>query len=706
VMKDSPVPYDKANLLTAGPSGNADRARMLVGGHTWVINPNMVNTARFTNNRISVYKIGPTWFSPQDVGINTYTSVPGHFNFSVTGFFNFGSRTGGAGRHLWQDQYQLGDDVTLTRGKHQLSLGGAWSRDQWVNVAHARSVGVITVDTTNTNSTGNALGDFMLGNVSQIRQAMPETFSQYQHYFGFYGQDTWRATSRLTVNYGLRWEPFIPPVWYSDDRNPLGGFQTYRFSVDAFKVGTKSAVFPTAPAGFLYPSQKADGSGPADITERSGVPADWKKVGPHVGLAWDPTGKGTTSLRAGYSLAYDVVNLQVILNAAGVSPWAGDTIYRNGTVDNPWQGSTNPFPFDWRTNPRFIDGSVFLPFANDLQSTYAQSWNLSLQQQLNRRWLVSASYLGSATPHLWSTSAVNGAVYLTQQAYPSLFTSATRCVLEGVAYDPCNTTGNINQRRELRLWAAMNKPALLNDAKQFSNIDAISSVSTANYNALLLSVKGEIHGVSLNANHTWSHCISDRTNDGVPNPNGTFQRDRDRSNCASDRRHVFNLTAVADSPKFEGRWLRAVASNWKLSTVYRVSTGSFLTVSSGADRALSGLATQTADQISGNVYLDGPITLNSLFLNKNAFDNPALGAYGNMMPNSIRGLKTWNLDAALARVFKIKERHQVEVRAEAFNLPNAVKPLNPNTTLTNVNFGKITSVADPRIMQFTLKYMF
>jgi len=85
-MQDSPVPYDKANLLTAGPSGNADRARMLVGGHTWVINPNTVNTARFTNNRISVYKIGPTWFSPQDVGINTYTSVPGHFNFSVTGF--------------------------------------------------------------------------------------------------------------------------------------------------------------------------------------------------------------------------------------------------------------------------------------------------------------------------------------------------------------------------------------------------------------------------------------------------------------------------------------------------------------------------------------------------------------------------------------------------------------------------------------------
>src|SRR5207244_4182519 len=144
--------------------------------------------------------------------------------------------------------------------------------------------------------------------------------------------------------------------------------------------------------------------------------------------------------------------------------------------------------------------------------------------------------------------------------------------------------------------------------------------------------RGEVHGVTLNANHTWSHCISDRTNDGVPNPNGTFQRDRDRSNCGSDRRHIFNLTAVANAPKFESQWLRYVASNWKLSTIYRISSGSFLTVTSGADRALTGLANQTADQVLGNGYTNAPIGLGSVFFNKSAFANPPLGAYGNMTP--------------------------------------------------------------------------
>src|SRR6185295_3246160 len=106
VMQDAPVPYNTANLLTAGDSGNNDRARMPVGGHTWVLNANTVNTARITNNRITVYKPGPNFFSPQDVGINAYTSAPGHSMFSVTGFFSFGSGSGGAGRHLWQNQNQ------------------------------------------------------------------------------------------------------------------------------------------------------------------------------------------------------------------------------------------------------------------------------------------------------------------------------------------------------------------------------------------------------------------------------------------------------------------------------------------------------------------------------------------------------------------------------------------------------------------------
>jgi hypothetical protein len=706
-MQDSPVPYNRTNLLTAGNSGVNDRARMLTAGQTWVVSPTTVNTARFTYNRITVVKPGATFFSPQDVGINSYTSAPGHFSLAATGFFSFGSGSGGAGRHLWQGQFQLGDDLTLTRGKHQLAVGATWARDQWINVAHARSVGVITVDGTAAGTTGNVLGDFMLGKIGQIRQAMPEAFSQYQQYFGVYAQDTWRATSRITFNYGARWEPFIPPVWFSDPKNPLGGFQTYQFRVDGFKNGTKSVVFPTAPAGFLYPKQPG-GSGQADISERSGVPRAIGKVGPRVGIAWDPTGKGQTSIRAGYSLAYDAPNLQIILNAAGVSPWAGDTLYRNGTLDNPWQGLAggNPFPFDWRTTPRFVDSSVFLPFSNKLQSTYAESWNLSLQQQISRRWLVSTSYIGSLTPHIWSTAAANGAIYLTPDAYPSLFTSSTTCVLEGQTYNPCNQAGNVNQRRQLRLWAAINKPALLPDATLFSNIDQIVSDSTSKYDAMLLSVRGDFRGVTVNGNYTWSHCISDRANDTVPNPNGTFQVGRDRGNCGSDRRQILNLTAVATSPRFERSWLRPVASDWKLSTIYRVTSGAYLTVTSGVDRALTGLAGETADQVLGNPYLSAARTLGSVIFNKNAFANPSLGSYGNVGQLSTVGLGTWSLDASVSRIFKVKEKQQFEFRAEAFNLPNAVRALNPNTALNNVNFGKITSVDQPRIMQFALKYAF
>ena len=124
-------------------------------------------------------------------------------------------------------------------------------------------------------------------------------------------------------------------------------------------------------------------------------------------------------------------------------------------------------------------------------------------------------------------------------------------MLEGVTFTPCNSTANINQRRELRLWAAQNNPALLADAALFANIDEFRSDSTANYHGLLLSGRGSIGGVNLDANYTLSRCMSDRVAPGIPNPNETFHRGRDRSYCQSDRRHYFNLAVVANAPQFE-----------------------------------------------------------------------------------------------------------------------------------------------------------
>jgi hypothetical protein len=424
-------------------------------------------------------------------------------------------------------------------------------------------------------------------------------------------------------------------------------------------------------------------------------------------------------VRAGYGIAYDVIALESLLNTNNVSPWAADISHTTGTLDNPWQGLAggNPFPFDWRTTPTFAPNSVFIAFGKDLDLTYVQSWNLGVQQQLGgQRWLVSASYLGSQSVGLWHTAAVNPPLFLTQQSHPALFTGPDTCLLEGASFTPCNQVANYNQRRQLRLWASTSNPARLADARLFSTIDEIRSDSTANYHGLLMSVRDSFRGVDLNANHTWSHCLSDRVNVSIPNPNQSFHRGRDRANCASDRRHIFNMTAVADSPRFENPGLRAIASDWKLSVIYRVSSGPPLTIFAGTDRALTFLNDQTADQLRSDPYLDRSGNLRSQFLDRTAFAPAALGSYGNMDRFSLRGFTEWTLDAAVSRVFRITENQRIELRAEAFNLPNAVKPLNPTpanpgaqtatTVLTNPNFGRIINVHEPRIMQWALKYVF
>jgi hypothetical protein len=710
-LHDQPVTFDENNLLTATAvgSGFGDKAHSVIVANNWVINPTTVGATRFAWNAIRARKQGARFFSPEDVGIAQWTSVPEHFVLTVPAFFTLGSGPT-AKREMWQNQLQISNDFNLTRGNHQFSLGGMFGESDVVSLAHTRGVGGISFSA---NTTGNALADFMLGTITEMRQSMPSTLSPAQKYIALYGQDTWRATPKLTLNMGVRWEPFMPMVWRE---NEYGGIRVYKFDVERFKTGQKSIVFPTAPAGFTYPSQNPDGSGPADFEGHSAIDAKWDKFAPRVGAAYDPTGEGRTSIRASYGLAYDVIELQSLLNSNNVSPWAADIIHREGpTLDNPWQGRAggNPFPFDWRTNPLFAQGSVFIPFGPDLDMSYVQSWNVSMQQQFADRWLASVSYLGSRSSGLWNTTAVNPSIVLSPATHPNVFTGPDTCVLEGRTFSPCNSTANINERRELRLWAAQNNPALLNDARLFTNIDEYRSDSTADYHGMLTSFQGEIANVNLSANYTLSKCMSDRVNLGVSNPNQTFQQGRDRARCASDRRHMFNLRTVASAPEFQGAVKHALMSNWRLAVIYRWLSGAPLTIQAGADRALTGLAAQAAQQVSDDVYQDTSGALGSQYFNRAAFALPALGTYGNSGFFAFDGFADWSLDTALSRVFQLPGSHRLEARIEAFNLTNAVRPVASGPALpaafTNVSaatFGRVTAVQDPRILQFALKYVF
>ena len=148
-----------------------------------------------------------------------------------------------------------------------------------------------------------------------------------------------------------------------------------------------------------------------------------------------------------------------------------------------------------------------------------------------------------------------------------------------------------------------------------------------------------------------------------------------------------------------------MAAGWRLSGIYRKTTGRYLTVSTGLDRVLSGQAgNQRPNQILENVYGDRNSVSN--YLNPSAFAQPALGAIGNMRRANIEGPGSWQLDMGLSRIFQLQEAQKLEFRAEAFNVTNSVKPGDPSTNFNQNTFGQINSSADARVVQFALKYSF
>ena len=209
-------------------------------------------------------------------------------------------------------------------------------------------------------------------------------------------------------------------------------------------------------------------------------------------------------------------------------------------------------------------------------------WNLSIQKQLGSDWLFSASYLGNATRHLWTTQPLNNPVFL----------GLGPCTLNGVQYTTCSTTANINQRRRLMLENPVT-------GQWFGPVHKVETGGTASYNGLLLSVQRRAaRGITVSGNYTWSHCISDIWQEVAQSPNADAgwsdpnNRRFDRGNCivsATDRRHLVNFSSVAEIPQFSGAALRAIASGWRFSPIFKIISGGYLSVTTNQDRALTGM---------------------------------------------------------------------------------------------------------------------
>lgn len=671
-----PYTFSPDNLLNATGQGFDNLAQSFAIGDTYLINPNTVNSFRAVANRTATKRSVAEFFSAPDVGINAYSYLPKLMSMTISGGFSLGGNLA----TFRTTTFAGSDDLSVVKGTHQISFGASLAHWRTNGNPHQLDPGSYTF---NGQDTGLGMGDFLLGKLSRFAQAAPNVLYTDKWYFGMYGQDTWKATPALTLNYGLRWEPFFPTVY------PNGIVDN--FDYDRFRQGIKSTIYKNAPAGFYYP-------GDPGFPGKAGSHKAWAHFAPRVGFAWDPSGDGRTSIRSGFSIAFDTGVADANNTMSNASPWGQNVTIDSpaGGFDNPWQGvqGGNPFPVrPGDPNAPYSSYGSFSSVNYDFHTTYVEAWTLSIQHQFAADWLASASYLGNQAVHVYTQAPLNPAIY-----FPG-----GPCTINGVTYNPCSTTANTNQRRRLGLERPQDAPFL-------GPIMEADSGANQTYHGLLLSLQRRAsRGVTISGNYTWSHCIGIPLGESGDTYVRLYDRESERSNCKStrsdsvDRRQVFNLTAVIETPQFANSRLRALASGWRFSGIYRRSTGTYLTVLSGLDRALSGVTTQRPDQVLANVY--GDKSLNN-YLNPAAFAQPALGTYGNMRPANIVGPASWQLDVALSRMFRIREAQRLELRAEAFSVTNSLRMGNPNVTLNTNTFGQITTASDPRILQFALKYVF
>jgi hypothetical protein len=683
------------NLLASGTTGTDALSTSYAFGDTFLIGNNTVQTFRLAVNRITNKQIGNSFFSWCDAGINQAFYYCGYTPtwvnaVTITGGFNFGSNFGDGLSNLtyWvPTSYQANDDISIVKGNHQLSVGVGAMYGRIIEQARFADGGQMTFNGT---FTGNGLADFMTGRMQRLFQGKPNKHEASQYSINSYLADTWKVSPRFTANLGVRWEPYLP------QRTPYA----YEFNHDRWLKGIKSTQFVNAPPGFLYP-------GDPGFDKNTIVKDKWWQFMPRAGFAWDVEGNGRTSIRSSFSFGYAFLSGIWLEDSSGSNPWGGRTTLTNppGGLDAPWQGipGGNPFPYFTDRNAPFAPRGLFLTANPDLRTPNTYSWNMSLQRQISSDWLISASYLATRTLHIWTQNAINPAVY---------FPQAT-CTINGVTYTPCSATTNTDQRRILSLENVV-------EGNKIGPMAEFDDGGVQESHGMLLSIQRRaVRGITITGNYTLSHCVgvlSDINSAGPPaDETGTKPGDRDfdRGNCVSDRRHIFNSTVVATTPQFANRTARVLGTGWTISGIYRWSSGQPLNIESGVDRSLTGVLRQRPSQILENPYLDRSGRPLTQWLNPAAFAQPALGGYGNVGYNSVVGPAQWSFDMALSRGFSFRETQKIEVRAEAFNVTNSFRPGSPTggaplaTVLsTTATFGQIRTALDPRILQFALKYVF
>jgi hypothetical protein len=681
-----------------------------------------------------------TWYSqvtmpiPTAIGnlrtINTYQAVD---NFSyVKGAHNF----------------KMGTNLRLVRHQDERGSVGSWDVTPIVDF----STSINTVDPATFNlpvSSGlnqaydlpilQSMVNFQLGRVGNIYQGFVAqgnswapggtTYKFDARYpeLDFYWQDTWKARRNLTIDYGVRWEPRLTPS------DPNG---TIKHPNQAITIGTAPSTTLTWQKGSLYHS-------------------DWNNLGPSVGVAWDPTGNGKTSLRVNYRLAYDRINT-FLLSSKIFQNLPGSTYTVVNSDFGTGGGRLANLP---KLAPSVAPSSLLTPPNNTLNAMYVMDpayhtpkthmWAIGYQHEVFHNTKLEIDYIGRHALNLLGAYNINN-----YEIFNNGFLDAFKTVQAGgdsplmdklMGVDSRLKAGETGSDLVRRLYASnlsTNSVGSLAKAigQRFQNgkslpelaglgpnffipypqfgggMYVIDSNDYSHYNGLEMRLERAFsNGLSFQIAYTLSKSMDTRSFDPTSTvvSGGTLQsagdtpfdlRNRYLNYARSDfdRRHVIQGFWTYELPFGKGKPLidkpgivNHVIGNWKVAGFLTIMSPRPFTVWSG-NYTMSSVVSSTADCSGCSFDMGSVFDYNGYkwFFDQNQianFKNPAPGSMGNLGRNAFNQPGRWDIDMSLLKRFMITERQQVEFRAEATNFTNSVSFGLPTASVASSTFGRIGS---------------
>ncbi|MGB8985377.1 MAG: TonB-dependent receptor, partial [Candidatus Sulfotelmatobacter sp.] len=633
-------------------------------------------------------------FSMADAGVNM--AVPQNLgggnaavlNVTVSGGSAF--TLPGTPYGVWnRGDQSLREIATWMKGKHEVQFGGEILRVRLPMGNQYQESGVFDFE----NLTGNPLADFELGAVSSFTQGggLYLNFTGYRE--SLFVQDNWKATPRLVLTAGLRWDPFFP---YTDSEG----------RVACFVPGAQSQRFPNAPVGMLFGGSHHDPGCPA-----SSIYNNPKNFGPRLGFAYRVTQDGNTSIRGGAGYYYEAPNTVAFEDVVGVPPFA--PIINVGsspgsplvTLADPYGSSetTNLFPGQFGpTDPSpstaiFPNSGISFSqiFDRHFRLPMVLSYNLTLEHGFKQDWMLRAAYVGNNGHHLSGTGDQESGLL---QLNPSHF-------------DP-------TLQQEVPLYP------------NYGSIASINSGVDSNYNAAQITLtKRMTHGFSFLTNFTWARELDDfAPAGGSPYLTNSCSCGRyfDYGPSDDDLNKTFKANGEYVVPRVGvPKAVDKIVNGWELSGTVGWQTGFPFSIFSGQDNSLSGMLGDRADLAVSSVQqaILGSGRSHAAqvqeWFNTSAFVPNAIGTFGDTGKNILRGPRYFDADLAAVKNAQITERVAMEFRAEFFNAFNNVNFGRPDGNLADLGatFGEITGMAgssssntygtaQPRIIQFAMKFSF